>query len=287
MKYAFIRQHLASDYPIAQCCRTLGVSPSGYYAARQRPLSPRAVRRVRLTEQLRIVHEETHRAYGSPRLAREMRRRGVPICRNTVAGIMRESGLRSRRARRFRPRTTDSRGTIRPAPNLLGAMPAPEHAGVVWVADITYIPVAGGFVYLAAVMDLGSRTIVGWALGDTLHAELAERALRAAVARHPPPAGLVHHSDRGVQYDSLSYRALLARHGMIQSMSRKGDCYDNAAMESFFATLKTELIGETVYAGTEEAHDEIFGFIEGFYNNRRLHSALDYRTPTEAHRMIR
>ncbi|MBX3386202.1 MAG: IS3 family transposase [Phycisphaeraceae bacterium] len=283
MKHAFIREHLAGRYPLKVCCRVLGLSRSGYYHALRRPIAPRRIRRELLVSHVRRVHVETRGVYGSPRLCRELRRRGVPICRNTAATIMRESGLRSRRCRRFRPRTTDSSRTIRPAPNRLRSMDPPARPGVVWAADITYIRTAGGFVYLAAVMDLFSRRIVGWALDDHLRVSLVQRALRAAAARHPPAAGLVHHSDRGIQYDSVDYRALLGELGMVQSMSRKGDCYDNAAMESFFATLKTELVGDTVYADLAVAHDEIFRFIEGFYNHHRLHSGIGYRTPAQTH----
>ena len=283
MKYAFIRTHLRG-YPVRVCCRVLGVSRSGYYHALDRPRSPRRIRRELLVEQVRSAHEESRRAYGSWRVARELTRRGVRVCRNTAARVMRESGLRSRRCARFRPRTTDSSRTLVPAPNLLRAMDRPTRAGRVWVADITYIRTHGGFVYLAAVMDLGTRQIVGCSLGEHLHTHLAVRALAAAAARHPPPPGLVHHSDRGVQYDSTLYRTRLAELAMVQSMSRRGDCYDNAAMESFFATLKSELIGTEVYRDLLHARDEVVRYIEGFYNPRRLHSALDYQPPDQFHR---
>ncbi|MBX3390529.1 MAG: IS3 family transposase [Phycisphaeraceae bacterium] len=282
MKYAFIRDHLAGLYPVRVCCSALRVSRSGYYAAQDRGDSPRRQRHQLLTRQVRLVHEETRQAYGSPRLCRELRRRGIPICRNTAAAIMRESGLRSRRSRRFRPRTTDSSRTVAPASNLLRHLPSPDRPGLIWVADITYIRTESGFVYLAAVMDLCSRRIVGWTLGDSLRPRLAEHALHAAIALCRPLRGLVHHSDRGIQYDSASYRTLLDRHGIIQSMSRRGDCYDNAAMESFFATLKSELIGETVFKDQQHARDAIFRFIEGFYNNHRLHSGIGYRSPVQA-----
>lgn len=283
MKFAFIRQHLAGLFPVRLCCRLLGVSRSGYYDALDPAPPPTRIRRELLTQHVRIVHQQTRGVYGSPRIARELVRRGTPVCRNTAARIMREQGLRSARCRRFRPRTTDSSRTVAPAPNLLRQMPRPVRPGIVWVADITYIPIAGGFVYLAAIMDLFSRRIVGWALDDNLRASLAQRALRTAVARHPPAAGLVHHSDRGIQYDCPDYRAMLTQLGFVQSMSRKGDCYDNAAMESFFATLKTELIGATVYPDQATAHDHIFRFIEGFYNNHRLHSGIGYQTPAHVH----
>lgn len=281
MKYAFIRDHLARLYPVSVCCRTLRVSRSGYYAARERDDSPRRQRHRLLARQVRLVHDETRQAYGSPRVCRELQRRGIPICRNTAATIMRESGLRSRRCRRFRPRTTDSSRTVHPAPNLLRHLPSPDNPGLIWVADITYIRTERGFMYLAAVMDLFSRRIVGWSLGDSLSPKLAEDALNSALQKCRPLRGLVHHSDRGIQYDSISYRTLLDRNGLIQSMSRKGDCYDNAAMESFFATLKSELVGDHVFTDEQQAHDDLFRFIEGFYNNHRLHSGIGYRSPVQ------
>lgn len=281
MKYAFIRDHLARLYPVRVCCTALRVSRSGYYAARDRDDSPRRQRHRLLARQVRLVHEETRQAYGSPRVCRELQRRGIAICRNTAASIMREAGLRSRRSRRFRPRTTDSSRTVLPAPNLLRHLPSPDNPGLIWVADITYIRTERGFVYLAAVMDLCSRRIVGWSLGDSLRPRIAEDALHSALQKCRPLRGLVHHSDRGIQYDSASYRTLLDRNGIIQSMSRKGDCYDNAAMESFFATLKSELIGDHVFTDQQQTHDALFRFIEGFYNNRRLHSSIGYRSPVQ------
>ena len=283
MKHAFIRDHLAAAFPVRVCCRVLRVSAAGYYDALKRGPSARRQRRLMLARLVQSVHQETRQVYGSPRLCRELRRRGIPICRNTTARLMRESGLRSRRARRFRPRTTDSSRTVKPAPNLLRGMAPPDRPRQVWVADITYLRAASGFLYLAAVMDLFSRRIVGWRLDDTLSPRLAIAALRAAVAQYPPPtAGLVHHSDRGIQYDSLAYRAVLEELGMVQSMSRRGDCYDNAAMESFFATLKTELIADHVFPDQLSAHDALFLFIDGFYNQHRLHSSLDFHPPAHA-----
>lgn len=168
MKFAFIRDHLAAEYPVRLCCRVLGVSRSGYYHALDPTPSSRRIRRELLAHHVRVVHREARGTYGSPRIARELMRRGTPICRNTAATLMREQGLRSKRARRFRPRTTDSSRTVKPAPNLLRTRPPPTRPGDVWVADITYIPIVGGFVYLAVVMDLFSRRVVGWCLDDTL-----------------------------------------------------------------------------------------------------------------------
>lgn len=279
MIYTFIRQHLAGDYPVRVCCRTLGVSTSGYYHARSRGPSRRECRHALLAEHVRVTHELSRRVYGSPRIAHDLRSKGVRLCRNTAAKLMKELGLRSRRCRRFRPRTTDSSATVRPAPNLLGRAFGAGRPDSVWLADITFIPLESGFAYLAAVLDLYSRAVVGWALDDSMTAELPARALREAVVTRRPAAGLVHHSDRGVQYDSLLYRGLLQRGGIVQSMSRRGDCYDNAPMESFFSTLKAELVGETRYRTVEQARAEVFAYIEGFYNTRRLHSSINYKAP--------
>lgn len=282
MIYAFIRDHLVDEFPVRLCCRTLGVSTSGYYHARVRGPSRRACRRVVLAEHVRTVHADSRAAYGSPRIAHELRRRGVSICRNTAATLMRQMRLRPRRSRRFRPRTTDSSGTIRPAPNLLKRDFACEAVDRVWLADITYVPLREGFAYLAVVMDLHSRAIVGWSLGSTLATDLVCSALRTALRQRVPAPGLVHHSDRGSQYDSVRYRDLLAGHGMLQSMSRRGDCYDNAPMESFFASLKAELVGDTPYRDADEARDMLVWYIDGFYNRSRLHSSIGYRTPMQA-----
>jgi transposase InsO family protein len=215
-------------------------------------------------------------------MARHLRSRGVSICRNTAARLMREQGLRSRRCRRFRPRTTDSSATLRPAPNRLNQVFRAARPDAVWLADITCIPLAEGFAYLAAVLDLHSRAVVGWALETAMPAALACEALGVAIAARRPAPGAICHSDRGVQYDSVAYRTLLARHGLVQSMSRKGDCYDNAPMESFFATLKSELIGDTRFTDLQHARDQLTAYIDGFYNRRRLHSALNYSTPNAA-----
>lgn len=280
MIYACIREHLARDYPVRACCRTLGVSTSGYYNARSRGPSRRDCRHAVLAEHVRVTHESSRHAYGSPRIARALSAQGVRVCRNTAARIMRELGLRSRRCRRFRPRTTDSSMTVKPAPNLLAREFHADAPDSVWLADITYIQLEHGFAYLAAVLDLYSRAIVGWAIDDTMTAHLPATALKNALATRRPRPGLLHHSDRGSQYDSELYRGLLERHGLVQSMSRKGDCYDNAPMESFFSTLKAELVGSTRYANTTHAREEIFAYIEGFYNTRRLHSSINFKPPT-------
>lgn len=279
MIYAFIREKLAGDYPVRTCCRTLGVSPSGYYHARSRGPSKRDCRRAVLAEAVRVAHADTRGVYGSPRVAHHLRSRGVAICRNTAARLMREQGLRSRRCRRFRPRTTDSSATLRPAPNRLNRVFTAARPDAVWLADITYIPLQEGFAYLAAVLDLHSRAVIGWAIDTAMPAALACEALNAAIALRRPPPGTLCHSDRGVQYDSLPYRTLLARHGLVQSMSRKGDCYDNAPMESFFSTLKSELVSDARYTDLRHARDQLTAYIDGFYNRRRIHSALNHSTP--------
>lgn len=282
MIYTFIREHLAGDYPVRVCCKTLGVSTSGYYHARARGPSSRDCRHALLAEHVRVTHEANRRVYGSPRIARDLRSKGVRICRNTAAKLMKELGIRSRRCRRFRPRTTDSSATVHPAPNLLKRAFTADAPDSVWLADITYIPLESGFAYLAAVMDLHSRAVVGWALDDSMTAQLPAKALHNAVVTRRPRPGLLHHSDRGVQYDSLHYRGLLQRRGFVQSMSRKGDCYDNAPMESFFSTLKAELVGDTRYPDSAAARDDLFAYIEGFYNTRRIHSSIGYTTPNHA-----
>ena len=195
---------------------------------------------------------------------------------------MREMGLAARRGRRRMPRTTDSRHDLPVAPNLLARNFSAERPGQVWLADVSYIPTGEGFLYLAAVKDMGTREIVGWSMADHLRAELCIDALVMAIQRHHPPRGLVHHGDRGVQYASEPYRAVLERHGITQSMSRRGNCLDNAPMESFFASLKTEHVHQVRFRTREEAKTAVFEYIEIFYNRQRLHSAIGYRTPAEA-----
>jgi transposase InsO family protein len=279
MTYALIRDTLAAQHPVRTCCQTLGVSTSGYYHACSRGPSRRECRHAVLAEHVRLAYTAGRGAYGSPRIARSLRQSGVPICRNTAARLMKELGLRSRRFRRFRPRTTDSSGTLCPAPNLLNRVFHAPDPDSVWLADITYIPLKDGCAYLAAVLDLHSRAVVGWGLDESMTAQLPAAALGQALLTRRPRRGLIHHSDRGVQYDSLLYRGLLERHGLVQSMSRKGDCYDNAPMESFFATLKAELIGDTRYAHIEHARRELFAYIDGFYNTTRLHTAIGGYAP--------
>jgi putative transposase len=262
-------------------CDVLEVSRAGYYAWLARPEGPRAARMAALAERIAEAHHEARGAYGAPRVQKALSAEGVACCENTVAKLMRRRGLRGCAPRRFVPRTTDSAHGHDTPGNALGRRFEPGEVDKVWVADITYIPTGEGWLYLAAVLDLGSRRVVGWAAADHLRSELAQRALRNALEVRRPGAGLLHHSDRGVQYACAGYRELLALHGVEPSMSRKGDCWDNAAMESFFGTLKRELVHRESYATREEAIRSLFEYIEVFYNRRRLHSSLGYVSPVQ------
>jgi putative transposase len=278
VKFKWIQEH-RGQFPAAVMCRVLQVSGSGFYAWQNRPTSPRRRRREQLARQIRAVHGQNRGVYGSPRVHRTLVARGERVCENTVAKIMRQEQVRARIRRKFWPRTTDSRHAHATAENRLDRDFAAEAPDRKWVADITYVPTAQGFLYLAAVMDLYSRKIVGWSMADHLRAELVGDALGMALARRSPAAGLLHHSDRGVQYACDDYQALLAANRIECSMSRKGNCWDNAAMESFFATLKSELVNDAAYADREQARGSIFEYIEVFYNRKRLHSSLGYLSP--------
>lgn len=260
-------------------CKVLEVSPSGFYDWHQRAPSPRSRRHADLTAQVKVAFHGARATYGSPRITRELTDRGVPACRNTVAKVMREAGLAGRTPRRFVPRTTDASHAHPIAPNALDRQFAAGGGDPAWVSDITYIPTREGWLYLAAVMDLRTRRIVGWAMADHMRATLVLDALHMALARTDAAAGLVHHSDRGVQYASGEYRRLLASRGITCSMSRTGNCYDNAVMESFWATLKIEEVYRQNYATHAQARQHLFEFIEVFYNRIRRHSALGYLSP--------
>jgi putative transposase len=262
-------------------CDVLQVSRAGYYAWLARPESPRAARMAELSDRVAEAHRESRGTYGAPRVHKAPEAAGVACCEDTVAELMRRGGSRGCSPRRFVPRTTDSaHGHDTPA-NELDRRFEPGEVDKVWVADITYIPTGEGWLYLAAVLDLGSRKVVGWAAADHLRSELAQRALRNALEVRRPGAGLMHHSDRGVQYACGAYRDPLAAHGIEASMSRKGDCYDNAAMESVFSTLKRELVHREDYATREEAIRSLFESIEVFYDRRRIHSSLGYVSPVQ------
>lgn len=277
---------LASEYPIVELCQALGLSRSGYYQWLQRPDSRRTKTNRKLLEKITVLHEENRRCYGSPRMTHALRRQGLRIGKNRVARLMRTHGIRAKSKRAFRPRTTDSRHAERIAPNRLRQLPCLSRLDQTWVADITYIWTAAGWVYLAAVMDLFSRRIVGWALGTSLETSLVTEALSRAQKERRPAPGLLHHSDRGSQYASSAYYALLAHFKITASMSGLAHCYDNAAMESFWSSLKNELVHHEPFANLDEARLAIFDYIELFYNRKRLHSALGYQSPVEFENQI-
>ena len=269
-------------YPAADLCAAFDVSRAGFYAWRQRAPSERDLADAALSEQISTLFARSRRTYGSPRLHRALRRAGHACGRHRVARLMRCRGLAGRMRGRRRPWTTDSDHAQPIAPNRLGQrVEAVERPDEVWAADITYVPTAEGWLYLAGVLDLGSRRVVGWAMGESLETRLPMDALQMALRQRRPKAGLLHHSDRGSQYASEAYREHLAAWGVDPSMSRRGNCYDNAAMESFWSTLKEELIHRRTFASRAEAAGAIFDYIETFYNRERLHSALGYLSPVE------
>jgi len=280
MSFRFIEDH-RDAYPVRLMCAVLEVSPAGYYAWRDRPASERTKSNTMLLDAIRQVHHDSHRRYGSPRVHAMLRSQGRGVSRGRIERMMRRHGIRAIMAPPRRVRTTDSRQGLPIAPNLIARDFTAEAPNRVWLADITYIPTAEGWLYLAAVMDLFSRKIVGWAMRDHMQVELASAALTMATQQQRPQAGLIHHSDRGVQYASHAYRQALSAASITASMSRKADCYDNAPMESFFHTLKTELVHHRDYKTRAEAQRDIFAFIEGFYNRTRLHSAIGYVSPIE------
>ena len=256
------------------------MSESGYYAWVSRSPSQAEQRRDRLVAAIQQVHAELKGRYGSPRMTAELNARGYDCTENTVAHLMRTHGIRAKAARRF-VRTTDSRHSLPVADNLLGRDFDPGRPNAAWSADITYIPTADGWLYLAVVEDLFSRMIVGWSMDATMTSRLVVDALEMGVRRRLPAEGLLAHSDRGSQYASEHYQRLLARHGITCSMSRRADCWDNAPMESFFASLKKELVHGADFATRAEARAAIFEYIEVFYNGQRRHSSLGYVSPAE------
>ncbi len=281
MKFAFIEEHLSAQFPVGAACDVLEVSRSGYYAWRDRPASARDRRLEELAAKVKAVHEENRGVYGSPRVFRALKARGEHACENTVAKVMRQQEIRARCKRKFVPRTTDSSHTSPVAENVLGRRFAAELPDRKWAVDITYVPTGEGWLYLAGVIDLCSRKVVGWSMADHMRTDLVSDALSMALARRQPGEGLLHHSDRGSQYASEDYRHLLQSHGIECSMSGKGNCWDNAVMESFWGTLKTELVHQTRYETREQARASIFEYIEVFYNRQRLHSSLGYVSPDQ------
>ena len=277
MKFELVDAEKA-HYPIEILCDVLGVSRSGFYAWRKRKPSGRATTRARLAAEIAAVHKKSKRRYGSPRIHRELRAKGVRVSRKTIESVMREKGIVARHKRRFR-RTTDSNHAHPIAPNLVARDFKPTAPNQVWAGDVTYIATDEGWAYLAVLLDLFSRRVVGWAISETNDTELALAALSQAVRGRLVPAGLVHHTDRGSPYASADYRVALAARGIVASMSRRGNCWDNAPSESFFASLRVELVDDERYATRAAAAASIGDYIENFYNTERLHSFLDYVSP--------
>ena len=283
MKFRFIDQ-AKEEFPAHRLCKVLGVSQSGYFAWKDRPASHRQREDMVMLAHVRSAYALSHETYGSPRMMRELRDSGFAIGRRRTARLMRENGLYARQKRRFK-RTTDSQHAFPVAPNIIDqdfAATAPDQK---WGVDISYVWTREGWLYLSVVIDLFSRRVVGWAVGDRLHRELAINALRKAIVMRRPKPGLIHHSDRGSQYCSIDYQALLRSNEIVISMSGKGNCYDNAMVETFFKTLKSELIWRTAYQTRNQAEIAIARYIDGFYNPVRRHSALDYLSPAQFERL--
>lgn len=270
---------MEKDYPLTELCEALAVSRSGYYAWRERQPSLRQVANARLLEEIQELRRGAEVAYGSPRMTVELQSRGHACSENRVARLMRRHGLCAQARRRFVPCTTDSNHDQPIAPNLLAQRAAPTGPNQVWLQDITYVRTGQGWLYLALVLDLWSRKIVGWAMADHLRSELVVSALRMAQTQRRPSPGLLVHSDRGVQYASDPTRQFLAEHGWVASMSRTGNPYDNAWMESAIGKIKNEVLGETIPSDHAAARQQLFAGIECWYNQRRRHSSLGYQSP--------
>jgi len=279
MRFTFIDAKKA-EFPISRMCTVLGVSPSGFHAWTDRPACQRQRQDMVLLAHVRSAFKLSNGTYGSPRMTRELQDDGHPVGRRRTARLMRENGLVARQKRRFK-RTTDSEHTWPVAPNLLDQVFQAEAPDQKWGVDISYIWTQQGWLYLSVVLDLFSRRIVGWATSDRLHKALALSALRKALVMRQPTAGLIHHSDRGSQYCAVDYQAELRRNGISISMSGKGNCYDNAMVETFFKTIKSELIWRTSFQTRQDAQQAIARYIDGFYNPVRRHSALDYQSPVQ------
>ncbi len=279
MKFDFIAAKEVA-FPVATMCRVLGVSPSGYYACKSRPPSKRLADDARVAAEVAAAHKASRGIYGSPRVHRELKAKGLKVGKKRVERLMNEKGLRGRSKKRF-VRTTDSKHDDPVAPNVLERRFETTTPNEAWVGDVTYIATAQGWLFLAVLLDLFSRRVVGWATSDTNDTTLALAALDHAVRSRRPNAGLIHHTDRGSPYASEDYRAALAARGLVASMSRTGDCYDNAVAESFFASLKAEWVDYEDYADHDVGHASVGEYIERFYNPTRRHSHLGYVSPIE------
>jgi putative transposase len=282
VKYAAIAAHVGA-YTVAFMCRVLGVAPSGYYAWLQCPTSKRAQHDDVLQPHVRAAFQASRQRYGSPRVHAELHAQGHRVGRKRIARLMREAGLRARARRRFR-HTTLSKHREPIAPNVVARKFEVTGPNQVWVSDLTYLPTQTGFAYLAVILDLYARRVVGWAVSDNLDATVAVTALQRALALRPAPIGLVHHSDRGVHYACADYRAVLEKHGVRRSMSRKGNCWDNAVAESFFSSLKFELEDHVQWRDVRDVERDLAAYIDGFYNPTRRHSHNRYQSPIDFER---
>lgn len=279
MKYAFIRAH-SEEHRISRFCSVLGVSVSGYYAWRDRPESARAQRNRQLIARIRAFHKASRRTYGSPRIHRDLTEAGEAVGVHRVARLMRRHGVQSKMAKKF-VITTDSKHTLRPAPDLIKREFTRGARDQAWVTDTTFIPTRKGWLYLGVVLDLYSRQVIGWAMREKNDSQLVQDALTMALQRRAKVRGVIVHSDQGSTYASSGYQSLLAEHGLVCSMSRKGECLDNAVAESFFGTLKTELVDDADYPNHDTARQSLFEYIEVFYNRQRRHSHLGYLSPVQ------
>jgi putative transposase len=277
MRFQFIENH-RDEFPVKLMCKVLEVSTSGYYAWRGRPPSEREMANRALTAKIKEEFEKSGETYGSPRIYRVMRKLGLLCSQNRVARLMHAAGLKAKQTRRYKS-TTKRNKADRAAPNILKRDFSADAPNRKWVADITYILTQEGWLYLAVIMDLFSRRIVGWAMSPRMTSDLTLRALDMAIRRRRPEAGLIHHSDQGSQYTDREYQAVLAAHGIVASMNGAGTWYDNAPMESFFGTLKSELVHHRAYGTRGEASPDLFYYMEAWYNRSRLHSALGYESP--------
>lgn len=282
-RYAFIsaQRHVFS---VRRLCRVTGVCRSAFHAfvrgSGQR--DARAARDTGLVAEIRVIFGRNKRRYGAPRVHAQLQREGWRVSRKKVANLMKENGIRPPRRKRYVPVTTNSNHKMSPSPNLVDRKFDILFPNRVWLSDITYVRTAEGWLYLASIKDMATREIVGWAMANSLHSTLCEHALQMAIRRYHPPRGLILHSDRGIQYVSSEYRKIIRAHHFVQSMSRKGNCLDNAPMESFFSSLKNELVHRAAFVTRAQAQAAIFEYIEIYYNRQRLHSGIGYRTPAEA-----
>jgi len=279
MKYTFIQQH-AQEHRVARMCRVLTVSRSGYYAWLNRLPSKRAIANQSLLVDIQRVHEQSRQNYGADKAWEALNRSGISCGRHRVARLRRENDIVAKRRRRF-VLTTRSKNSKWLAPNLLKRQFTVQQANRFWVGDVTFIPTREGWLYLAVLLDLFSRRVVGWSMSNRNNTALVQAALMMAISARRPKPGLVHHSDQGQTYAATAYRGCLEKHSITPSMSRKGNCWDNAVAESFFATLEFELINQQVYASRNEAKAAVFEFIEVFYNRQRIHETMNYKTPYE------